>query len=57
MVDYALCVNGKCQYKNTCWRWLKKPGVSPDDRRHSYSHFDWNKNKGDCYIPVDGKVL
>lgn len=55
MVDYTLCTNDKCPYRETCWRWLKKPGGSPDDLRQSYSHFEWKKH--DCYIPVDGKKL
>jgi len=55
MVDYTLCTNDKCQYRETCKRWLDKPGGSPDDLRQSYAHLEWKRDR--CHMPVDGRKL
>jgi hypothetical protein len=61
MVDWTLCVNEKCIYRESCWRDTEKHRRFDDEGeeilpwRQSLSHFEWSRDR--CYIPVDGKRL
>jgi hypothetical protein len=55
MVDYTLCINEKCPYRETCWRATEKHEHDDGGRRQAHINFEWKDH--DCYIPVDGKRL
>jgi hypothetical protein len=57
MVDYTLCINEQCPYRNTCWRAIEKHKHDDGGERQSISHFVWGRKGEDCYIPLDGKRL
>jgi hypothetical protein len=56
MVDYTLCTNKQCPYRNTCWRATEKHEHDDGGERQSSAHFVWGKGE-DCYISIDGRRL